>query len=254
MTQRIRARLSLAMVLFTLFVLISVLAGTAPVARAATITVNSTGGDATGADGNCTLREAINNAESDSDTTGGDCLAGSGADIIDLGFSLTYTLDEVDNINSGGNGLPLITTDITINGNGSTVERSGVLTTPQFRIFSVASSGILVLNALTVTNGDASTSSGGGIRSDGTLTLATSNVDGNTSARSGGGINNSGSGILTLSNSSVTNNTAGDGGGDINNSGQLTLNTTTISNNAAARWGGGIHNVGSNVSAFTDQP
>ena len=112
MTRRIRSRLTLAVVLLALFALVPVLAGTASVAQAATITVNSTAGDVTSGDGNCTLREAINNAESDSDTAGGDCLAGSGPDMIDLGLALTYILDEVDN-NNGGNGLPLITTEIT---------------------------------------------------------------------------------------------------------------------------------------------
>ena len=40
-----------------------------PTAYAATITVNSTADTATAGDGLCTLREAINNANSNSDTT-----------------------------------------------------------------------------------------------------------------------------------------------------------------------------------------
>ena len=51
-------------------------------AHAATLSVNSTSDNLIAADGNCTLREAINNANTDSDTTGGDCLAGSGTDTI----------------------------------------------------------------------------------------------------------------------------------------------------------------------------
>ena len=109
------ARLHLAAVLVALFALVLVSVGTAPLAQAATIIVNSTAGDVTAGDGNCTLREAINNAESDSDTTSGDCSAGSGADTIELSIlSLTYTLDEVDNNVDGDNGLPSITTEITI--------------------------------------------------------------------------------------------------------------------------------------------
>ncbi len=65
-----------------------------PVARAATITVNSTADNLTAGDGNCTLREAIMNANSDSDTTGGDCSAGNGADTIDVPAGI-YTLSIV---------------------------------------------------------------------------------------------------------------------------------------------------------------
>jgi CSLREA domain-containing protein len=59
----------------------------ARVSQAASITVNSLA-DTTATDGACTLREAINNANSNSDTTGGDCTAGeSGGDVI--GFSVS---------------------------------------------------------------------------------------------------------------------------------------------------------------------
>jgi len=54
---------------------------------AATITVNSTADNTTAGDGNCTLREALGNAKTNSDTTSGDCVAGSGTDTIE--FSIT---------------------------------------------------------------------------------------------------------------------------------------------------------------------
>ena len=53
--------------------------GTAKVALAATLTVNTTADNTTASDGNCTLREAITNANANSDTTGGDCAAGTAA-------------------------------------------------------------------------------------------------------------------------------------------------------------------------------
>ena len=250
--RRFGARLHLAAVLLALFVLAPVLAGSAPVAQGATITVNSTAGDVTGADGNCTLREAINNAESDSDTTGGDCPAGSGADTIDLDNSLTYTLDEVDNANNGNNGLPSITTEITINGNGSTVERDSAVSTPQFRIFRVASSGILELNALAVRNGDAATSSGGAIRTDGLVTIINNNTITQNAAQNGGGIENNGT--LTLSDSIVNANTAAGEGGGIDNSGDgtLTLTDSEVTNNTSVRQGGGIRNDRSAVADLTN--
>ncbi len=56
----------------------------ARIAGAATITVDSAG-DAVppvGGDGSCTFREAIANSNADADTSGGDCAAGGGADVI----------------------------------------------------------------------------------------------------------------------------------------------------------------------------
>jgi len=46
--------------------------------------VNSIADTEISGDGKCTLREAINNANTDSDTTEGDCIPGNGDDIIDL--------------------------------------------------------------------------------------------------------------------------------------------------------------------------
>ena len=77
-----------------------------PVA-AAIIIVNTAADNATPGDGDCTLREAINNANSGGDTTGGDCVPGTvgldqisftglGASIISLtAGDLPPMLDEV---------------------------------------------------------------------------------------------------------------------------------------------------------------
>jgi hypothetical protein len=64
----------------------------APPALAAGIVVKSDADNAAGGDGACTLCEAINNANTDSDTTSGDCTAGSGTDKITLGVSGTIVL------------------------------------------------------------------------------------------------------------------------------------------------------------------
>jgi len=61
-------------------------------ARAAAITVNSTADTLTPGDGQCTLREAIMNANVNGDNTGGDCAAGTGDDSITLGVAGAYTL------------------------------------------------------------------------------------------------------------------------------------------------------------------
>jgi CSLREA domain-containing protein len=80
-------------------------------AFAANLTVNSIADTASAADGQCTLREAISNANTDSDTTGGDCLAGGGTDTISFAIpgGGLHTI-------SLASGLPTITAPLTING------------------------------------------------------------------------------------------------------------------------------------------
>lgn len=85
-------------------------------AVAATITVNDTSGG-TGGPG-CKLRDAI--TAGNTDGVSGGCSAGSGADIIVLPTNATITLTGADNSTDGANGLPSITTTITIQGNGAT--------------------------------------------------------------------------------------------------------------------------------------
>jgi hypothetical protein len=84
-----------------------------------------------------------------------DANANPGADTINLAAASTYTLTAT---NDGDNGLPVITSEITINGNGATIARSSAVGTPNFRIFRVAADGNLTLNDLTVENGFASLS------------------------------------------------------------------------------------------------
>jgi hypothetical protein len=79
-------------------------------ARAASIVVNDGLDNTISGYGLCSLREAILNANSDSDTTGGDCPAGSGADTIT--FAADYTITLFDQ-------LPAVTSEITITGNGA---------------------------------------------------------------------------------------------------------------------------------------
>ena len=133
-------------------------------------------------------------------------------DTIDLAPGGTYTLSIIDNDDFGdANGLPTITSEITINGNGATIERDAAPGTLEFRIFDVMSTGTLVLNDVTIANGVAGM--GGGISSSsGTLTLANCTVSGNTAGMDGGGIRSS-SGTLTLTDCTVSGNTARMGGG-----------------------------------------
>jgi len=219
---------------------------------AAVITVNSLS-DAAAADGSCTLREAISNANLD--TTGGsvDCAAGSGPDTITISVAGTISLTQP---------LPDLSSDMTIDGLGmsqTTITRSG--SAPEFRIFT-KTGGAATIRRLTISGGvDRGASGtpalggvGGGIRSNaGPLTLDSVQVSSNQviggnafgfgllSSTNGGGIFSFHA--LTLINSEVVNNLAigGDGtvgggrsfGGGIFAAGPLTITNSNISHNSS---------------------
>ena len=142
---------------------------------AATIRVDSLA-DTTGAgDGACTLREAITNANADSDTSGGDCAAGSGEDTITFSVSGTVTL--------GATLSPITAPEaLTIDGTGQVVLISG---NHAVRVLVVDSR--LTLRQLTIANGNDSRE-GGGILNRGTLTVTNSTISDNLTGRDGGGI------------------------------------------------------------------
>ena len=192
--------------------------------------------------GSCTLVDAINAANSDTPIDG--CDAGSGADTIVLAPNAFSVVTTVNNTTFGPNGLPVITTEITIQGNGGSIRRDS--SAPEFRILMVDANGDLTLVNTRVSGGVVSGGEGsdsGGIDNLGTLTLTNSTVSGNTAGDDGGGISNNNNGTLTLTNSTVSGNTAGDNGGGINNNGTMTLTNSTVSGNTA-QFGGGIDNDG----------
>ncbi len=258
--------MAVALMFLTLFA-----GASTPVAHAAaTIAVNNTGGGHSAT--TCTLRDAITAANTDTATGG--CPAGSGADTILLPLSLftdtIITLTEVDNgTEIETNGLPVIMSDITINGRGAIIQRSSLRGTLAFRIFRVGGPGTLTLNNVTIRNGhtpDGTATSpggyGGGIANAGTLNITNSAITGNSTgdgaAGSGydGGI---GGGIYNAYTLNVTNSTisgnwtgtghlyGGHGGGIASNMGIVTITNSTISGNTTGAgttggWGGGIYN------------
>ncbi len=217
------------------------------------IIVTSNSGGTGGPD--CTLRDAITAANTDTATGG--CPAGNGADTILLQapFSL-YRLTAVDNTTDGSNGLPSITSEITIVNDHASAPRSFIdhspaPGTPDFRIFHVASTGHLTLEGVVVQNGRGV--NGGGIFNRGTVTLDDSQVIGNEATNNGAGIYN-GKGTVTLTNSDILGNEALiDGGGIFNNGGVVTLSgNSIISNNTANVSGGGIKNDNGGTVELTD--
>ncbi|MEX1310367.1 MAG: right-handed parallel beta-helix repeat-containing protein, partial [Candidatus Sulfomarinibacteraceae bacterium] len=177
--------------------------------QAATIPVTTTN-PAPAADGQCSLIEAIINANGDT-AYYADCAAGSGADVIELAPSATYVLDQVYANVSGPNGLPIINSDVTIEGRSSTIRRAAAA--PEFRIFLVGSTGTFSLNDVTLENGAAGVYVGGALYNDGgVVTLNGSTVTGSSASGAGGIYNNSGTVTLTDSEVSFNTGTAGVGG------------------------------------------
>jgi hypothetical protein len=225
-------------------------------AHAATITVTTTN-PARGFDGQCSLIEAIDNADHGTGEWP-DCAAGSsGADVINLGSGLTYTFTGA--LTGGGTtgalALPVITTTITLNGNGSTLTRS--LSSGQFRYLYVAS-GSLTINDLTVTGASLPIQADGSIYNDnGTLALNRSTVYGNGGS-GGGGVTNRAAGAatatLTITDSVIHNNTssspnssygAGAGVNTLavdNGTATTTITNTRISSNTGTNQGAGVSN------------
>jgi hypothetical protein len=180
----------------------------------------------------------------------------------------TYTLTAVDNDTDGPNGLPSITSTITIRGTGANrTVLTRADTAPELRILQVAATGVLTLDGLTVSgapffvetfNGGISNRgtlmllnstisdavvgfrvdgfAGGVTNTGGKVTLLNSTVSGNQAENGPGGISNDG-GTVTLLNSTVTGNSSSEAGG-IGNNGLLTVVNSTISHNGGEAAGG----------------
>jgi len=227
----------------------------------ATINVTTTT-DEVNTNNQCSLREAIINANTDSQTGSMDCAEGSGADTIVLQSGQTYTLsldaagghatdpgasdDDLDimseiTIQVQGNGSATIRRDPTLGCNPNGTAEKG-----EFRIFEVTDEGNLTLKNVTVRNGCADGDnwphdSGGGILNDGgTVAIINSTISGNR-AEDGGGIRSDGT--ATVMGSILSQNTAGDEGGGIMNDDSLILTNSTITQNTALNDGGGISNI-----------
>jgi hypothetical protein len=186
----------------------------------------------------CTLIDAITTANTDTNTGG--CIqlptATVGADTIVLQAGSVHTLTAVNNRTYSASGLPVVSSEITLEGNNSTITRdSGA---PRFQLLAVGSGGQFVLKNTTLSGGLLPTttrySSGGGLANrGGQVTLEKCTVTGNSVFRLGGGVYNR-LGTLSLIDSVVSGNSAGLGGGAANYSGTLILTNSTVSGNTAS--------------------
>lgn len=226
---------------------------------AATIVVNNINDDSTtnaSGDGDCTLRKAIDNANSpEVDTTLGDCAIGSGNDTITFNLSGTVMLNGGPPMTGPPVALPAIARTLTIDGTGQAVAvYGGGIYGATFGVFVVDASATLNLKNLTVENGSAA--NGGGVSNSGTLTVTNSTLSANAAtAGNGGGVYNTSTGKLTVTGSTFSANTASGNGGAIDSETGTSLNVvnSTFSANTAGADGGGINsNTGSTTATITD--
>jgi hypothetical protein len=191
--------------------------------------VVTTAADPGGLSGALSLREAVNLANAYA-------AAGSSAsitfDTAQMGISTVPLHVGQLTLDVSGSTVPVGTE--TIDG-GGTVRVNG---NDASRVFQVNDGVQAAFSGLTIQDGNAAFSFGGGILNYGALTLGNSTLDGNT-AYNGGGIFNQGT--LAVSNVTLSGNSASFGGG-INNVARLTLQSVTVSGNSAS-FGGGLYNL-----------
>jgi CSLREA domain-containing protein len=224
---------------------------------AAAITVNTTD-DELNADGDCSLREAI--VAANTDTAVDACPAGSGADTINLPAG-TYTLSLVGNDDDASAGDLDITQDLTLAGAGplqTTIDANGI-----DRAIHILGNASTQISRLTVIGGNLSSLLGAGIYVyQGSLTLILSRVwhstglaaisvapiinnaltilDSRIEDNFGSGVAVNGNATGLIVNSTISGNSTSGSGGGVSNAGILTIVNSTISGNDSAYDGGGI--------------
>ena len=239
-------------------------------AAAATITVNTTS-DAFADDGHCSLREAIGSANGDAApfASPGECAGGSGTDtvVVPAGtFSLTSGF-------AGENGNA--TGDLDVH-SSLTLSGAGAGTTVldghnNDRVLDIFAGSTVTVQDVTISGGHTPSGgpgspnvgadgtgvartggagtpgeSGGGIRSDGALTVVDSVITGNTTGNGGvGGHGQGGTGATggatggTGGSGTGGNGGSGGQGGGVFSSGALTLLRTRVSSNTTGSGGNG---------------
>lgn len=215
----------------------------------------------------CTLINAINSANSDTAVSG--CIAGQRDDTIVLSANSVHSLSAIDNTVQGINGLPVINSTITIQGNGSTITSTRA---QPFRFFYLPSNGNLTLEDITLSNASGTAGGGaiynfgpvtlnrvtlqnnignlgGGIHARGATNINSSSILQNTATTSGGGVRLN-SVAVTINNSTIANNESPFGGGIYTQTGSLDLNNSTVSGNSAGSDGGAIRNSGTAITVI----
>lgn len=168
--------------------------------------------------------------------------ADSTEEIIELGENCVYTLTK-RHLNTN-NGLPVIRTDLVIEGKGATIQRDPSLPLVFFRLMAIDNQARVTLRNLTLQNGSALFDNGGAILANAGVDLTLINVDFiNNRSRRGGAIFTAGESTV-IRNSRFTNNQAPlERGGALFTTGALTLIDSSFTTNKA-RAGGGLYSEG----------
>lgn len=204
--------------------------------------------DSVAADGRCSLREAIINAN-DNIATHADCGRGSGDDLIsfDLDGVITLTSSLPPVSDPAGLLIDALGRRVTLDANGVgrplSIELGAKATVRGLTLRGGQSSGgggiqnagTLSLVDVTVSASKAAEEGGGGIRNTGTLTASGLTLDGNTAVGPGGGLFNVGA--ATLGNVTLSGNRTEGRGGAIANTGVMTLTHGTLVGNTAKTGG-----------------
>ncbi len=198
----------------------------------------------------CTLREAILAANT----------AGGSAPIYKA--IITFAVDGVFTLTRAGFEDNAATGDLDITGGevlllGNGADRTVIDGGGLDRVFHIQNGAIVMLQGVTVQNGDLSNDpgsfTGGGLLNDGSqLTLNRVVVHGNV-APNGGGLSGLNGALITVNASAIVNNdgtSGGSGGGlRLGTGGTVTLNNSTLSGNTAQRGGGAyISDAGSTLT------
>ncbi len=253
--------------LIALMVVGSFPASTPPAVQAAgTITVESLA-DNTAVDGQCTLREAMENAIASSQPRS-DCEAGTGDDVITFGLltgtvNITSSLPEINQSitlvveASEIGGTPAVTmqvggTDVglfDISSNSANVTlRNLILTGANFGPSdgaAILNDGVLAVDNTTFANNSAD--NGGAIYTTNDTTITNSRFTSNSAGTHGGAIYIDG-GTTTVSGSTFTSNTANGGGGIWMQEGTLNVTGGSFSLNSGNLGGGAFYNVDGTAS------
>jgi CSLREA domain-containing protein len=221
--------LALILVLASLIAPAHPMTGTVHAAAAITVTTTA---DVIGADGLCSLREAVIAANQDRASGGGvagECAAGSGADTILIPAG-EYVLTRTDSgkEDAAQTGDLDLTQSASLVGGGRVVIAGAANFTD--RILHILGGDVLVAGV--TLQGGRPITDGGAILNRGTLTLTDSTLRDNQTPARGGGLYNAGTARLT--NVTVSGNRArSSGGGLFNVAGLTELNGVTVAFNVA---------------------
>ncbi len=210
--------------------------GCAKAVSAAELWVTALSPDRDSSDGKCSLIEAIQNANKDTQVNR-DCPSGNGADTIHLQKYKTYVLYKAiyDSGTDGSNGLPVIRSRIIIDGRGSVIIRAQAENAASaYRILEVAPGGDLEISDTELRNGGANwtsaegisvgeherTYSGGALYNAGKVTMRRVIANSNFPVQT---IHNSATGRMLITQSTI------EGGNNaVDNDGQLILRNSAI--------------------------